>query len=205
MSKAYDRIEWNFLEVVLTKFEFDVDCCNIAMDCVRSLTFSVLINGRPSKKFSPCRGIRQDDPLSPYLFILCAEVFSHLLKRAEENVSLRGIKVPPTAPSVNHLLFVDNCVNFSRATIHDVEAIQEALRVYELSSSQKVNFDKITLSFNKGVEDSRRGEIEHKLVLEWLMFKIDILAYLSRLAVRKKSLQKVSKKNYGRRFKDGRG
>ncbi|XP_057250760.1 uncharacterized protein LOC130591453 [Beta vulgaris subsp. vulgaris] len=132
MSKAYDRIEWDFLDEVLKKFGFAVDWCNRVMDCVRSVTFSVLINGRPSEEFSPNRGLRQGDPLSPYLFILCAEVFSHLLRKAEENNSLR-------------------------------EAIQEALRVYELSSGQKVNFDKTTLSFSKGVRDSRRGEIEQKL------------------------------------------
>ena len=90
-------------------------------------------------------------------------MFSHLLSRAEENNSLRGIKVAPTAPSVNHLLFVDDCVIFSKATIHDAEAIQEALRVYELFSGQKVNFDKTTLSFSKGVRALRRSEIEQKL------------------------------------------
>ncbi|XP_057251436.1 uncharacterized protein LOC130591707 [Beta vulgaris subsp. vulgaris] len=109
MSKAYDRIKWDFLDEVLKKYGFAVDW------------------------------------------------------KAEENNSLRGIKVAPTAPSVNHLLFADDCVIFSRATIHDAEAIQEALRVYELSSGQKVNFDKTTLSFSKGVRDSRRGEIEQKL------------------------------------------
>lgn len=73
------------------------------MNCVRSFTFSVLINGKPSNAFTPKRGLRQGDPLSPYLFILCAEVvFPHLLRQSEEVGSLRGVKLAPMAPSINH-------------------------------------------------------------------------------------------------------
>lgn len=82
------------------------------MECVRLVSYYVLVNGRPTDDFTPHRGIRQGDPLSPYLFILCAEIFSHLLQRAEENSSLKRIKVAPTAPSVNHLLFADDCLIF---------------------------------------------------------------------------------------------
>ena len=64
--------------------------------------------------FVPHRGLRQGDPLSPHLFILCAEVFSHLLRRAEENGVLKGILIGPMASSVNHLLFADNHIIFLR-------------------------------------------------------------------------------------------
>ena len=61
MSKAYDRIEWDFLEAVLVKFGFETHWCARVMDCVHSVTFSVLINGRPSEELSPNRGVRQGD------------------------------------------------------------------------------------------------------------------------------------------------
>ena len=163
MSKAYDRIEWEFLDVVLMRFGFDTGWRNRVMDCVRSVTFSVLINGRPSDVFTPNRGLRQGDPLSPYLFILCAEVFSHLLRRSEEVGSLRGVKLAPTAPSINHLLFADDCIIFSKASVQDAGAIQTALSLYELSSGQKVNFDKTTISFSRGVPSTRKESISHFL------------------------------------------
>lgn len=68
-----------FFGGVLRKFSFDVGWCNSVMNYIRSISFAVLVNGRPSGEFSPNRGIRQGDPLSPYLFILCDEIFSHLL------------------------------------------------------------------------------------------------------------------------------
>lgn len=83
----------------------------------------MLVNGKPSDDFSPNRGFRQGDPISPYLFILCVEIFSHLLRRAEERNSLKGVKVASTAPSVNHLFFADDCIIFSRASMQDSEAI----------------------------------------------------------------------------------
>lgn len=159
MSKAYDRIEWGFLEAVLGKFWFDTGWSRRIMECVTTVTFSVLINGRPSEEFTPNRGLRQGDPISPYLFILCAEVFSHLLRKAEERGALRGIRIAATAPSITHLLFADDCIIFSKATLQDVGAIQEALSLYELSSGQKVNFNKTTVSYSKGVSLVRREEM----------------------------------------------
>lgn len=65
------------------------------MECVSSVTFSTLINGRPIKEFFPGRGIRQGDLISPYLFVLCAKVFSHLIRKAEEHIVIHCNYIPP--------------------------------------------------------------------------------------------------------------
>jgi len=65
MEKAYDRVEWDFLESTLLTMSFSINLVKTIMVCVRSVSFSVLINWSPSKKFYPKRGIRQGDPLSP--------------------------------------------------------------------------------------------------------------------------------------------
>lgn len=80
MSKVYDRVEWHYLEWILTKMNFPNRRIEIIMRCVSTVRFQILINRKPSIAFKPTRGLRQSDPLFPYLFILCAEGFSSLIK-----------------------------------------------------------------------------------------------------------------------------
>jgi len=83
MSKAYDRMEWAFLETMFRKLGFAERWIKFLMMCVRTVTYSILINGRPYGRIVPSRGLRQSDPLSPYLFILCAEALSSLIRKTE--------------------------------------------------------------------------------------------------------------------------
>uniref|UniRef100_A0A803QD31 Reverse transcriptase domain-containing protein n=1 Tax=Cannabis sativa TaxID=3483 RepID=A0A803QD31_CANSA len=98
MPKAYDRLEWNFLREVLRGNGFDDQVTNIILECVRSISFSVLINGVPQKKFYPERGLRQGDPLSPFLFLLCHDVLSKLILKKQVPGQLHGISISRSAP-----------------------------------------------------------------------------------------------------------
>lgn len=77
------------------------------MRCVSTVSYYVLLNGQPGEKFYPTRGLRQRDPLSPYLFFFCAEVFSSLIRKAELTGSIHGIRVCKRAPTVSHFFFAD--------------------------------------------------------------------------------------------------
>jgi hypothetical protein len=80
MAKAYDRVEWCYLRNVMLKLGFNLNLVNLIMKCVETVRLSVRVNGHLFNTFSPTRGIRQGDPMSPYLFLLCAEGLSSLLK-----------------------------------------------------------------------------------------------------------------------------
>lgn len=74
MSKAYDRLEWNFIEAVLRRFGFNDSFCHRVMSCITSVSYSILFNGEAQGHIIPKRGIRQGDPLSPYIFIMCSQM-----------------------------------------------------------------------------------------------------------------------------------
>ena len=122
-------------------------------------SFSVLLNGKPFGNITPSKGIRQGDPLSPYLFLLCAEGFNSLLLRAEMEGRIRGVSVCRRAPTVTNLMFADDSLLFCRATIGEVEVINEVLRTYGNASGQCINMEKSSVFFSSNTQASHRAEI----------------------------------------------
>jgi hypothetical protein len=90
MTKAYHQVEWSYLHDVMSAMGFPVGWCNLVMKCVTSVSFSVRVNGSLSPAFKPTRGIRQGDPISPYLFLLCSEGLTCMLKSIGLNLLLEG-------------------------------------------------------------------------------------------------------------------
>ena len=82
------------------------------MSCVTTAFFFVHLNGKAYGNFKPTRGLRQGDPLSPYLFLFCVEAFTSLLAREEENGRLHGVSISRYAPTISHFLFADDSLLF---------------------------------------------------------------------------------------------
>ena len=93
MHKAYDRVEWIFLRSMMEKLGFHALWNDMIMACVSSVRYKVRFNSQETNMFTPTRGIRQGDPLSPYLFLLCAEGMSSMLQYEEEVGGMDGIRV----------------------------------------------------------------------------------------------------------------
>ncbi|CAL1397819.1 unnamed protein product [Linum trigynum] len=151
MEKAYDRVEWSFLLAVMNKMGFDSVWQGWIHECLRSSSFSVLMNGSPAGYFSPSRGLRQGDPLSPLLFVICTEGFAALLRKAIDEGRLQGVKVAPRAPRISHLFFADDSYLFLRGTLQECENLIVVLNEYEELSGQRVNLDKSAVCFSKNV------------------------------------------------------
>jgi hypothetical protein len=130
MAKAYDRVEWDFLRATMDSMGFPHNISNIIMKCVSTVTFAILINGSASQSFSPQRGLRQGDPLSPYLFILCADILSGLITKAQLNKDIKGVKIAHGAPEITHLFFADDSLMFCRATKEEITQLSNIINLY---------------------------------------------------------------------------
>ncbi|XP_019085342.1 PREDICTED: uncharacterized protein LOC104748447 [Camelina sativa] len=163
MSKAYDRIEWGFLKSVLEKLGFSERWISWISACVSSVSYSFLINGSPQGQVIPSRGLRQGDPLSPYLFILCTEVLSGLCVKAQDQGILSGIKVSRASPPVNHLLFADDTMFFCKSNARCCQALTQILAKYEKVSGQCINLTKSTITFSSKTPAEAKVRVKNSL------------------------------------------
>ncbi|CAM8926233.1 unnamed protein product [Rhodiola kirilowii] len=157
MSKAFDRLEWGFIENMMLKLGFARDWVEKVMLCVTTVSYRVKVNNWYSDLIVPGRGLRQGDPLSPYLFIICSEWLSREIMARSGGGVLKGISVARGAPKVTHLFFADDCMVYLRANANDFAAIKSILENYEAVAGQRVNYPKSEVYFSPNVED-RVGE-----------------------------------------------
>lgn len=167
MNKAYDRVEWHFLESMMLKMGFAVQWVDTIMWCVRSVSYRVKVNRKFTEAFVPERGLRQGDPLSPYLFILCAEAFSILLGRADMDGSLEGVQICPGAPRIHHLFFADDSLIIMKANVASALKLREILGLYEAHSGQMINKAKSSAMFSKETTMATKMMVLQALSIQW--------------------------------------
>ncbi|XP_050222174.1 uncharacterized protein LOC126672268 [Mercurialis annua] len=165
MSKAYDRVEWKFLEKML----LSMGCCRRwvekILNCITSVEFSFLINGSVKGHVQPRRGLRQGDPLSPYLFLICAQGLSCLINNAVEEGKMHGMLFGEDC-QISHLFFADDSLLFAREDVDEVKEIKGILEIYGKASGQVINFDKSALCFGKGIQSEMKNEIQSIIQVE---------------------------------------
>ena len=123
MSKAYDRVEWIFLEKILLKLCFQAPWVALIMECITTVSYSILENGEPKGMISPSRGLRQGDPFSPCLFLFCTEGLNAIFKKAAMKGDIEGFSLCRNGSKVTHLFFADDCLLFCRSTLEECQKI----------------------------------------------------------------------------------
>uniref|UniRef100_A0A803PAX6 Reverse transcriptase domain-containing protein n=1 Tax=Cannabis sativa TaxID=3483 RepID=A0A803PAX6_CANSA len=142
MSKAYDRVSWRFIEAMMICLGYEQQWVNKIMNCITTVSFSILINGEVCGRIQPNCGIRQGDPLSPYLFLLCAEGLSCLIQEAERADMIHGLKFGKEGIKLSHLFFADDSFIFVDANQTEGKRLRAVLDEYSMLSGQKINFTK---------------------------------------------------------------
>lgn len=155
MSKVYDRVEWYYLKNVMDVMEFKPNLIELIMKCVSS----ALVNGTRKSHIVPSRELRQGDPLSPYIFLLCNKGLICLLNKLARELQIPRIKVGRGAPSINYLLFIDDNVIFYKADVGTTRKIQQVVEVYEKAFGQCIKSNKTTMVFGKNTPTRTREEL----------------------------------------------
>ncbi|CAA7022568.1 unnamed protein product [Microthlaspi erraticum] len=149
MSKAYDRVEWNFLEALILKMGFSDQWVSWIKSCISSVSYQVLLNGEAKGHIQPTRGLRQGDPLSPFLFIILTEALVAQIRGAEEEGRLTGLKIARNSPPISHLIFADDSLFFCKADTAQCAELKRIIESYGQASGQLLNASKSSVFFVK--------------------------------------------------------
>lgn len=170
IKRAYDSLEWNFVEKTFDLWGFSGEVRKLLMSCLTTVDYNILLNGSKMGKVTPTRGLKQGDPLSPFLFILSAEVFSRML---DKNQDINGIKVCRLASEVSHLFYADDILLATMADTKNAIAIAKCLDHYCRWSGQAPNIEKSSILFFENTIRRTRKAI--KKTINFKEMKINII------------------------------
>ena len=127
MSKAYDRLEGGFIKLVMIKMGFHEKWVELVMHCINSVSYSILVNGAAYGNITPTRDLRQGDPISPYIFLLCADGFSSLIHDAAKNHKISEVSICKGCPKITHLFFTDDSLLFCKENSQECQNLVNIL------------------------------------------------------------------------------
>ena len=159
LEKGYDKIEWSFIKEMMVRVNLPTSLIDIIMSCVSTVSTSILINGETTDPIFPSRGLRQGDPLSPYLFILCIDYLSQPIEEKCEANHWHPVKTSQNGPTFSHLLFADDLLFFAKADIQNSLAIREVLDDFFSISGQSIGEAKSRVYFSPNVSRELREEL----------------------------------------------
>ena len=147
----------------MLKMNFHTKWVRRVMECVTSVRFHIRLEFKKIDEVRPKCGLRQGDPLSPYLFILVADVFSKMISAHINRGDLNGIKLAQGCPTLSYCLFADDSIFFLRADSHNCLTFKSLLESYCEASGQRVNVEKSCIFMSKNSPDSVTEMVGHTL------------------------------------------
>jgi hypothetical protein len=147
LSKSFDKLSCDYMKYVLLAFGFESSWVDWILNLTSSTFFSILINGVPSHPFSPTCGIRQGDPLSPFLFIIMEEGLSCSIQASIENHTLTGLPLHGIDPPVSHSQFVDDTLMMGSPMVHEAQKILSTIQTFCNTSGMDINKEKSQIFF----------------------------------------------------------
>nr|GEY27840.1 RNA-directed DNA polymerase, eukaryota [Tanacetum cinerariifolium] len=143
-EKAYDSVRWDFIDTILKKFGFGDKWCKWIHSCLQSSRGSILINGSPMPEFQFFKGLKQGDPLSPFLFILVTESLHLSFQRVVDVGLFSGIKLD-SSMSVSHLFYADDAIFMGKWNQSNIDTVVRVLKVFHSASGLRINMKKSKL------------------------------------------------------------
>eukprot|EP00253_Pinus_taeda_P018177 PITA_18177 len=166
LAKAYDRINWVYIRMLLTHLGFKYDFIRWIMGCISNVSFAILINGAASPFFKSFRGLRQGCPLSPLLFLLVAEGLSHLIRLAKREGAVKGLEVAVNM-FITHLLFVDDILLFTNGNLNEIRELKNILDLFMKATGMQINYRKSQL-ITEGLNRLEKNQISSLLPFDVL-------------------------------------
>ena len=172
------------------------------MQCVTTVTYAIKINGSPRGRIIPSRSIRQGDPLSPYLFLLCVEGLSTLIKASVCNGSMDGIAICCGGPKLSHLFFADDSLIFCKASLVECDSLQRVLEVYEWAAGQQLNRAKTSIFFSYNTPKEIQDEIKRRFGVQVIKQHEKYLGLPSLVGINKRNTFNDIKEKLGRKLSE---
>ena len=142
----------------MRKLGFHERWIGLIMICITTVSYSVLINGVAHGNIMPSRGLHQGDPLSSYLFLLCADGFSSLINKPIRRQATSGLSICRGCPMISHLFFANDSLLFYKVSSQECQHLIDILRLYEAASGQKINTDKSSVFFSANTPEEMKVE-----------------------------------------------
>ena len=156
LEKAYDKLEWGFIREMLIKKNLPHNIIKLIMSYVSTVSTSIVVNGGASDLILPSRGLRQGDPISPYIFILCMDFLVQLIEEKCSTNKWKPVRANRSGVAFSHRFFANDLILFAKANPKNCGAIREVLDLFCSKSSQSVNGAKSMVYFSPNVDrDSR--------------------------------------------------
>lgn len=141
-SKAYDSVDWSCLFHSMSCLNMGEKWISWVLALLQSSRMSVLINGSPTEEFSPSRGLRQGDPLAPYLFLIVGEILSKLISRAREKGLIKGLVFNEDKDNITHFKYADDTILFMNNTFEDIPGMKKIFLLFQVITGLTINFEK---------------------------------------------------------------